>query len=427
MASSELKTKSARGGANGMRHTATVLSLTRPQSRFSEFWRQGLPAIWTTGFMLICILAMLVGMLTLTLVRGLGHFWPSPLVQIETTSGTFLGPIQDREAGHAADDVSGRDASPERVQLRIGNRDLYGLDFRWFDVGDIQSQSQPADAVVVERQEHGNFHGYVRELRVGDRVLTGEEAWQAFGEEVDAARALFERVQKIDARYEKVRRPLTAVERELEAAQARQRAGQAIDAEPIAELERAVERERTRLAPQLEPLSSERDAIFEDLFSREVVLEDAGGRTKTIALDQVVRGYQPNAMSTPQKVGHYVAKLWEFIFHEPRESNTEGGIFPALFGTVLMVLLMTIAVVPLGVIAALYLHEYAREGPVLRAVRLAVNNLAGVPSIVFGMFGLAFFVYGIGGFIDRTFYADALPTPTFGTGGSLWASLTLAL
>jgi len=428
MPSSDLQTPTKPSSANGARASSTVVQLTKPQSRISEFRRQGLPAIWTTGFMLICILAMLVGMLTLTLVRGLGHFWPSAVVQVETESGTFLGPVRDTEQGSAgeAGDASG-DVAPERVQIRIGNRDLYGLDFRWFDVRDIQSRTQPADAVVVERQEHGNFHGYVRELRVGDRVLTGEAAWEALDDEVAAARQLFERVQDIDARYEKIRRPLTEVERALEVAKARQRAGQTVDADETAALERSVQRERTRLGPTLEPLAAERDAIFEALYAREVIVEDAGGRSKTLPLDQVVRAYRPNAMSAPRKIGHYVVKLWEFIFDEPRESNTEGGIFPALFGTVLMVLLMTIAVVPLGIIAALYLHEYAREGPVLRAVRLAVSNLAGVPSIVFGMFGLAFFVYGVGGFIDRTFYADALPTPTFGTGGILWASLTLAL
>jgi phosphate transport system permease protein len=75
----------------------------------------------------------------------------------------------------------------------------------------------------------------------------------------------------------------------------------------------------------------------------------------------------------------------------------------------------------------LYLSEYARDGIVLRTVRLAISNLAGVPSIVFGMFGLAFFVYGIGGTLDSMFFSDSLPSPTFGTGGILWASLTLAL
>jgi phosphate transport system permease protein len=88
---------------------------------------------------------------------------------------------------------------------------------------------------------------------------------------------------------------------------------------------------------------------------------------------------------------------------------------------------MSVAVVPLGVLAALYLREYAREGPLVRVVRIGVNNLAGVPSIVFGVFGLGFFVYFVGGSLDGLFFSERLPTPTFGTGGILWASLTLAL
>ena len=112
---------------------------------------------------------------------------------------------------------------------------------------------------------------------------------------------------------------------------------------------------------------------------------------------------------------------------DPREANTEGGVFPAIFGTVMMVMIMTVMVTPLGVLAAFYLREYARQGTFVSTVRIAVNNLAGVPSIVFGVFGLGFFIYVVGGTIDQLFFAEALPTPTFGTGGILWASLTLAL
>jgi phosphate transport system permease protein len=93
----------------------------------------------------------------------------------------------------------------------------------------------------------------------------------------------------------------------------------------------------------------------------------------------------------------------------------------------MMVFILAFLVAPFGVLAALYLREYATEGPAVRAVRIAVNNLAGVPSIVFGVFGLGFFVYGIGGTLDQLFYPEALPTPTFGTGGIFWGSLTLAL
>jgi phosphate transport system permease protein len=127
------------------------------------------------------------------------------------------------------------------------------------------------------------------------------------------------------------------------------------------------------------------------------------------------------------KSGFYLSKVWEFVSDNPRESNTEGGVFPAIFGTVMMVLIMSIVVTPLGVLAALYLREYAKQGPFVSAVRIAVNNLAGVPSIVFGVFGVGFFIYLVGGSIDRAFFPESLPTPTFGTGGILWASLTLSL
>jgi phosphate transport system permease protein len=100
---------------------------------------------------------------------------------------------------------------------------------------------------------------------------------------------------------------------------------------------------------------------------------------------------------------------------------------PAIFGTFVMTVMMALAVAPFGVMAALYLREYARQGRMTSIVRICVNNLAGVPSIVYGVFGLGFFAYLCGGAMDRVFFPERLPNPTFGTGGLLWASLTLAL
>ncbi len=125
-----------------------------------------------------------------------------------------------------------------------------------------------------------------------------------------------------------------------------------------------------------------------------------------MALSDIVRSYQPNAMGLAAKLGHYVAKMWELLWSEPRESNTEGGLFPAIFGTVMLVFLMAVSCFPLGVLAGVYLGEYAREGLLVRIVRIAVNNLAGIPSIVYGIFGLGFFVYGIGGTLDHWLYPE---------------------
>jgi phosphate transport system permease protein len=159
----------------------------------------------------------------------------------------------------------------------------------------------------------------------------------------------------------------------------------------------------------------------------QLTLRAADGQEKTLPTFDVFRAYAPNALSPWGRARIYASRLSEFLSGDPRESNTEGGIFPAIFGTVMMVLIMSIVAVPFGVLAALYLREYARQGVMVRLVRIAVNNLAGVPSIVFGVFGLGFFVYLIGGTIDQVFYPERLPTPTFGTGGILWASLTLGL
>src|SRR5690554_1916779 len=132
-------------------------------------------------------------------------------------------------------------------------------------------------------------------------------------------------------------------------------------------------------------------------------------------------------MSAPRKLAAWGHGVWRFLSEGPRAANSAGGVWPAIFGTVLMVLLMSVVVTPFGVLAGIYLNEVAHQGRFTRLVRIAVRNLAGVPSIVYGVFGLGVFVYGIGGTLDEWFFADQLPSPTFGTGGLLWASLTLAL
>jgi len=240
-------------------------------------------------------------------------------------------------------------------------------------------------------------------------------------------------VQKRMDETERVRRQIRAIEKvEIGAINARQEALRlklrglelrGITSGP------EIEATQTQLAPLREKYQAltARLAELRKGQSLTLVVTADGGKEKDIPLAQVLDVRFPNAMGLVAKCVFYLAHVWEFISGEPREANTEGGVFPAIFGTILMVILMSIVVTPLGVLAAFYLREYARQGAFVSAVRIAVNNLAGVPSIVFGVFGLGFFIYGVGGAIDRLFFAEALPTPTFGTGGILWASLTLAL
>src|SRR5262245_7389793 len=167
--------------------------------------------------------------------------------------------------------------------------------------------------------------------------------------------------------------------------------------------------------------------LEQEVLAEQLVVRTASGEETSIAVGHVVRAIPANRLGPGARAALYVSRLREFLLDEPRESNTEGGIFPAIFGTLMMVLLTSLAVAPFGVLTAIYLREYARGGVLVRIVRIAVHSLAGVPSIVFGVFGLGFFVYLVGGSIDALFFSDRLPTPTFGTGGILWASLTLAL
>jgi phosphate transport system permease protein len=125
-------------------------------------------------------------------------------------------------------------------------------------------------------------------------------------------------------------------------------------------------------------------------------------------------------------VYHGVEKLsWNFLTKAPEAGMTSGGIFPAIFGTAALVILMTIVVIPLGVATAVYMHEYAsRRSRMVHLVRLAIQNLAGVPAIVFGLFGLGFFIEFIGRGIDKTLYGNQL---VYGQPAILWAALTMAL
>ena len=117
----------------------------------------------------------------------------------------------------------------------------------------------------------------------------------------------------------------------------------------------------------------------------------------------------------------------EFITKPPEHFMKEGGIKPAILGTLYLLAGTLVFALPLGVLGAVYITEYGRQGKFTRIHRLAIVNLAGVPSVVYGLFGLGFFVLFLGGNIDRMFFSQQLPKPTFGTGSLIWASLTLAL
>lgn len=387
------------------------------------FWQSGDPFVWLTGGALSFCLIMIIALIVIVSINALGFFWPGRLMYGKLKDGSdLLGQVVAQE--ETARSVARGGAKQYRTEVQVANRDLYGADFRWLDDDTILSQDFPEHAVAFERWEWGPLFGYLKEIRQDGQVIAqGHDAvWKKFQEVHPLTQETLGRIQGIE------REEIGAINYNLE--RLRLQMKRAVK-EPIEE-ERAtrvaaLEQQIAGWQKQYEQKAEELRALYKENGRFSVVVRAAGDREKELPVAAIVRAFLPNQMSWSERLGLYLTRLWEFVWEEPRESNTEGGVFPAIFGTVMMVLIMSVVVAPFGVLAALYLREYAKQGPLVRAVRIAVNNLAGVPSIVFGVFGLGFFVYFLGGNIDRLFFADALPAPTFGTGGIMWASLTLAL
>jgi phosphate transport system permease protein len=378
------------------------------------FWKQGEPQVWGTAAALSLILLMVLTLIGVVMVNGLGFFWPADTALVTLTDGSrLLGEITATEKATAS--------HGKRLQFKVGNRDLYGQDFRWVDTKDMRAVSRPGEAVVLERKEHGNFYGFLKSLSLeGVAVAPAATPWDTF-------RAALKKVSEARKGLAETERRMAALNSRAEQLRLSIRKLTYADAAGNRGRIETLTREREGLLSDFNALLARYNDRLAGLNRATALFTDASGEEKEIPLNAVVRAYRPNTMGIFAKAWYYCGKIRELLLDEPRESNTEGGLFPAIFGTVMMVVLMSVFALPFGVIAAVYLREYAREGVIVRLVRIAVNNLAGVPSIVYGVFGLGFFVYGIGSGIDRLFYPERLPTPTFGTGGILWSSLTLAL
>jgi phosphate transport system permease protein len=383
--------------------------------------------IWITGMGLAISLIMISGLLFLIFLNGKDYFWSSELYEIRLNDGIrVLGEIVKEELVpnfNLPDSLKNKGI--KRIQLKIGNRDIYGIDFQWIDEREIQSISLPSNATTIERLEFGNFYGFIKELIINDVFIksNSENFYDRLKEAHNYVVKLRNEIFKIEkTEVGKINYNIEQLRLEIKKIQYYQK-NNPITKNTIENINHKIALENLKY----ESLKLKIDSLRNQANQYSIYCEDINGRPKTIALFNVVRFYNPNEESFIDKLVFTFTKIYEFIFEEPRESNTEGGVFPAIFGTIMMVLIMSLFTVPLGVLTALYLREYAKQGTLVRLVRIAVNNLAGVPSIVFGVFGLGFFIYFVGGSIDQLFYPERLPAPTWGTGGILWASLTLSL
>ena len=408
-----------------------------------KFFAGGTPWIWMNAGAVAVSIMMTVGLLLLLAYNGLGHFWPKDLMLAQYSQPVESGdPLVHEIIGERVGNeevtaeriissgipVTGDRLMYERELVKIGNRDLNGNDFAWLLTDYLDNIRFPENLTAFERWEWGNFYGYVREVReTGTTVAVSDPAnlddtaaWDALTERVARAVALHDEIAGLE------KGAIGEVNYALERLRLQQRGLQLRNTDTPEALA-AIETEREGWDSRYAVLQEQLQELYGQIERDTVVMIAMNGQETEIEVSEIVRAYQPNGMHIGSKLVVYAQKLWEFLSGDPREANTEGGIFPAIFGTVVMVLLMSVLVTPFGVIAAVYLREYARQGAITRIIRIAVNNLAGVPSIVYGVFGLGFFIYFVGAEVDQAFYQEALPAPTFGTPGMLWAALTLAL
>ncbi|WP_448683552.1 phosphate ABC transporter permease PstA [Pseudomonas nicosulfuronedens] len=407
--------------------------MKQKQESVKAWFASGSPWVWMNAGAVSIAVIMTIGLLAVIAVRGLGHFWPADVIEATYTvpgeaPKTLIGEeVQVEQVPRERLRGAGLpvpDNGPEfmtRELLKLGNRDLYGSDFSWVIGEWLTDRRHPAELVTLERREWGNFYGYLLSVKENGKVVAEGPAAMA---------ELQTRLKRVDGLYAKLyqleKKDIGGINHGLERLRLKER-GLQLNNKLDATAEADIAAGRAELNAQYKVLEDQLNGLHQEFNRDSIVMRDATGQQTEISVGKLVHAYQPNQMGVATKLSFYFKKLWEFLSDDPREANTEGGIFPAIFGTVMMTLVMAVIVTPFGVIAAVYLREYARQGLLTRIIRIAVNNLAGVPAIVYGVFGLGFFVYVLGGSLDRMFFPEALPAPTFGTPGLFWASLTLAI
>ncbi|MBA6396400.1 MAG: phosphate transport system permease protein [Colwellia sp.] len=393
----------------------------------NSWFKSGSPWVWLSAGGVSISLISVLGLLWLIASRGLSYFWPADIYQFETVNEkgqvvTVIGEIYDRESlpsrqlSHLNLGLDPTKETIERILVKTGNRELVNLDFRWLLMPLINKTTMPEDVVVVERRTNGNFYGFIEGI-ILDGQLVGLEKMSELLERVDNFQDEMDELQKVD---------IGAINYQIERLRLKKRKHK-LDETLTVEREQEIDAEVARYNADYQVLEKKLMAIRDKVSRDQLVVRAMGGEVIEINFAEILKVTYNNRLSIVGRAAVFIQQIGSFLIDDPREANTEGGVFPAIFGTVLMVLLMTVIVSPMGVIAAIYLHEYAGKNALTKLLRISVINLAGVPSIVYGVFGLGFFVYMVGGSLDQLFYAETLPSPTFGTPGVMWSAITLAI
>ncbi|AXR05520.1 phosphate ABC transporter permease PstA [Salinimonas sediminis] len=352
-----------------------------------------------TFFTAILLLAM-VSIVLLIFARGGGYFWPEDIQQLQFVRASDDQPITAYGQYQNQFEQGGE---PVRWVVYSHARNPYGNQTLLDDTNLLQARLAPEAARISLRDGRAILGEPLKVTAPSDPDVS----LNRLAQRLTQVRQIEQSIAGIrDEQLADIHQKLTELDQRKvgKKAPARLTLNQGFD----------------RWHKRILTLEKQRDAyqLFVRLADQSIV---------SVALIEVEHLVYPGQLSGWQKLGEALYEVGGFLSESPKQANTAGGVFPALFGTVLMVFLMTIIVTPFGVLAAIYLNEYASNNGLIAVIRIAVSNMAGVPSIVYGVFGLGFFIYGVGGNIDALFFEANLPAPTLGTPGVFWASLTMAI
>ncbi|CAM3887310.1 Phosphate transport system permease protein PstA [Vibrio aerogenes CECT 7868] len=393
--------------------------------------KSGEPWVWLTGGAVSLSLLAALGLLLLIGWKGLTYFWPSALWEWHSIAGErIIGQLYDKDVVLASrlpalqkKDRQTMGEEPAhtltRLHIKVANRDIYPSDFISLTENEIASVSLAYGWAVIDREYYGQFFGRPEGYLKADGTLASD-----MNQALESALAKNITIKKKIALM--TEGEVQRLNRGIEALRLEKRK-QELEHQLTPEFLQQYQQKKNALHQALMQAESQIDDYRDQLKAPVLLVRDMKDNTIRIPVSQISSLWYPDDMSFFAKVQHWGVQVWHFLSEDPRESNSEGGVFPAIFGTILLVIIMAVIVMPLGVVAAVYLHEYAKNNFLTRLIRVSVMNLAGVPSIVYGVFGLGFFVYTIGGSVDQLFYPERLPAPTFGTPGLLWSALTLAV
>ena len=358
-----------------------VQAARKARTRVIATAARGEPALFLLGGALAFGIVMILGFLLLVFWNGIVTFWPSPIHVATLADGSVVAGEQRRtepyrvapaQLAQLPPDVQRRIRAEggyaDRTLYRTGNFDLYNDDYKWVSEFEVAKTETPPGLYFIERLEWGPFIGRIKSVDLNGQVIEGTALdARRLAAAHDEARARWKRIRQIE------HNEIGHVNHEIESErlQARKAALRYGDGSP--EHRRAlaeVERTAGALKADYDRLSAEAQAIKATDEKYNITLAEIGGREKTAKLSELVRYYPANELGIGGKLGVYLSRWGEFLIDEPREANTEGGVLPAIFGTFAMTLLMVIAVTPFGVITALYLREYAKQGRLVSAVRI---------------------------------------------------------